>query len=326
MPDKYIMVMLINSLNGGFWLEPVIAAKGLVKEYNGKAAVKGINFIVKQRECFGILGPNGAGKSSIAKMIYCFSPVTQGDLLVLGMDVREKQRSIKERLGVVPQENNLDTDLTVLENLIVYGSFFKIPTRTVQEKSEEMLNFFELLDYKNEKVDKLSGGMKRRLTIARALINSPQILILDEPTTGLDPQARHLVWQRLRRLKEQGVTLLLTTHYMDEAEHLCDRLVVIDNGVILEEGRPRELVQKHIGYEVIEIGRGAEIVDEILKVGGTGIKGYKIVGDMLFVYPEDGQTLIDRLRPISESFSHQMLRHANLEDLFLKLTGRGLVE
>ncbi len=307
-------------------MEPVIAAKGLVKEYNGKAAVKGINFIVKKRECFGILGPNGAGKSSIAKMIYCFSPVTQGDLLVLGMDVREKQRSIKERLGVVPQENNLDTDLTVLENLIVYGSFFKIPTRTVQEKSEEMLHFFELLDYKNEKVDKLSGGMKRRLTIARALINSPQILILDEPTTGLDPQARHLVWQRLRRLKEQGVTLLLTTHYMDEAEHLCDRLVVIDNGVILEEGRPRELVQKHIGYEVIEIGRGAEIVDEILKVGGTGIKGYKIVGDMLFVYPEDGQTLIDRLRPISESFSHQMLRHANLEDLFLKLTGRGLVE
>ncbi len=307
-------------------MEPVIAAKGLVKEYNGKAAVKGVNFIVNQRECFGILGPNGAGKSSIAKMIYCFSPVTQGDLLVLGMDVRERQRSIKERLGVVPQENNLDTDLTVIENLIVYGSFFKIPTRTVQEKSDEMLDFFELLDYKNEKVDRLSGGMKRRLTIARALINSPQILILDEPTTGLDPQARHLVWQRLRRLKEQGVTLLLTTHYMDEAEHLCDRLVVIDNGVILEEGQPRELVQKHIGYEVLEIGRGAENIDEILKVGGTDIKGFKIVGDMLFVYPENGQTLIDRLRPISESFSHQMLRHANLEDMFLKLTGRGLVE
>ncbi len=307
-------------------MEPVIAAKGLVKKYNGKSAVKGINFSVKQRECFGILGPNGAGKSSIAKMIYCFSPVTQGDLFVLGMNVREKQRSIKERLGVVPQENNLDTDLTVIENLIVYGSFFKIPTRMVQEKSEEMLDFFELLDYKNEKVDKLSGGMKRRLTIARALINSPQILILDEPTTGLDPQARHLVWQRLRRLKEQGVTLLLTTHYMDEAEHLCDRLVVIDEGVILEEGQPKELVLKHIGHEVLEVGRGAEMVDEILKVGRTEIKGYKIVGDMLFVYPEDGQTLIDRLRPISESFSHQMLRHANLEDLFLKLTGRGLVE
>jgi len=307
-------------------LEPVIAANGLVKKYNGKAAVKGINFSVEQRECFGILGPNGAGKSSIAKMIYCFSPVTQGDLFVLGMNVREKQRSIKERLGVVPQENNLDTDLTVLENLIVYGSFFKIPTRTVQEKSEEMLGFFELLDYRNEKVDKLSGGMKRRLTIARALINSPQILILDEPTTGLDPQARHLVWQRLRRLKEQGVTLLLTTHYMDEAEHLCDRLVVIDEGVILEEGQPKELVLKHIGKEVLEVGRGAEIVDEILKVGGTDIKGFKIVGDMLFVYPEDGQTLIDRLRPISDSFSHQMLRHANLEDVFLKLTGRGLVE
>ena len=307
-------------------MEPVIAANGLVKKYNGKAAVKSINFSVKQGECFGILGPNGAGKSSIAKMIYCFSPVTQGDLFVLGMNVREKQRSIKERLGVVPQENNLDTDLTVIENLIVYGSFFKIPTRTVQEKSEEMLDFFELLDYRNEKVDKLSGGMKRRLTIARALINSPLILILDEPTTGLDPQARHLVWQRLRRLKEQGVTLLLTTHYMDEAEHLCDRLVVIDEGVILEEGQPKELVLKHIGNEVLEVGRGAEMVDEILKVGGTDIKGFKIVGDMLFIYPEDGQTLIDRLRPISDSFSHQMLRHANLEDVFLKLTGRGLVE
>jgi len=326
MPAKDIMEMLIKILNGGIYLEPVIAAKDLVKEYNGKAAVKGVNFSVNQRECFGILGPNGAGKSSIAKMIYCFSPVTQGDLLVLGMNVREKQRSIKERLGVVPQENNLDTDLTVIENLIVYGSFFRIPTRTVQEKSEEMLDFFELLDYRNEKVDKLSGGMKRRLTIARALINSPQILILDEPTTGLDPQARHLVWQRLRRLKEQGVTLLLTTHYMDEAEHLCDHLVVIDDGVILEEGQPKELVQKHIGYEVLEIGRGAENFDEILKAGGTEIKGYKIVGDMLFVYPEDGQTLIDRLRPFSDSFSHQMLRHANLEDVFLKLTGRGLVE
>lgn len=326
MPVKDIIEMLINSLNGGFWLESVIAAKGLFKKYNGKTAVKGIDFSVKQSECFGILGPNGAGKSSIAKMIYCFSPVTQGDLFILGMNVREKQRSIKERLGVVPQENNLDTDLTVLENLIVYGSFFKIPTRTVQEKSEEMLDFFELLDYRNEKVDRLSGGMKRRLTIARALINSPQILILDEPTTSLDPQARHLVWQRLRRLKEQGVTLLLTTHYMDEAEHLCDRLVVIDDGVILEEGQSKELVLKHIGNEVLEIGRGAENVDEILRVGRTEIKGYKIVGDMLFVYTDDGQTLIDRLRPISDSFSHQMLRHANLEDVFLKLTGRGLVE
>ncbi|NLI13700.1 MAG: ATP-binding cassette domain-containing protein [Peptococcaceae bacterium] len=307
-------------------MEPVVTAKNLVKKYNGKAAVKGINFSVKERECFGILGPNGAGKSSIAKMIYCFSPVTQGDLCILGMGVREKQRSIKEGLGVVPQENNLDTELTVIENLLVYGSFFKIPARTVREKSEEMLEFFELLEYKNEKVDKLSGGMKRRLTIARALINSPQIMILDEPTTGLDPQARHLVWQRLRRLKEQGVTLLLTTHYMDEAEHLCDRLVVIDEGVILEEGRPQELVHKHIGNDVLEIGRGAEIAGEILKVGQHEIKGYKIIGDMLFVYPADSQTLIDKLRPFSDGFSHQMLRHANLEDVFLKLTGKGLAE
>lgn len=307
-------------------LAPVIIANGLVKKYNGRAAVKGINFSVMQGECFGILGPNGAGKSSIAKMIYCFSPVTQGDLFVLGMNVREKPRNIKKRLGVVSQENNLDTDLTVIENLIVYGSFFKIPARMVLSRAEEMLAFFELLDYKNSKVDKLSGGMKRRLTIARALINSPEILILDEPTTGLDPQARHLVWQKLRRLKEQGVTLLLTTHYMDEAEHLCDRLVVIDDGVILEEGQPRELVLKHIGNEVLEIGRGAEIEADILKAGGESIRGYKVVGDMLFIYPEDGQDLIGKLRPLSDRFSHHLLRHANLEDVFLKLTGRGLVE
>lgn len=307
-------------------MKTIIAAKDLVKTYNGRAAVKGITFGVTQGECFGILGPNGAGKSSIAKMIYCFSPVTQGNLSVLGMSVREKPRQVKERLGVVPQENNLDTNLTVIENLVVYGSFFQIPARIVLTRAEEMLDFFELSDYKNSKIDELSGGMKRRLTIARSLINSPEILILDEPTTGLDPQARHLVWQRLRRLKELGVTLLLTTHYMDEAEHLCDRLIVIDEGVILEEGQPKELVLKHIGHEVLEVGRGAEMVDEILEAGKTNIKGFKIVGDMLFIYPEDGQTLIDRLRPVSDSFSRQMLRRANLEDVFLKLTGRGLAE
>jgi lipooligosaccharide transport system ATP-binding protein len=306
-------------------LDLVITASNLVKKYNDKPAVKGINFQVRQKECFGILGPNGAGKSSIAKMIYCFAPVTEGELFVLGMDVQANPRNIKRRLGVVAQDNNLDTDLTILENLQVYGSFFSIPASEVTASSLGMLKFFGLYDYRDEKVDKLSGGMKRRLTIARALINSPEILILDEPTTGLDPQARHLVWQKLRNLKEQGVTILLTTHYMDEAEHLCDRVILIDEGVILEEGMPAELVAKHIGNEVLEIGRGANISADILKSGGDSIKGYKIVGDMLFLYPSDGQVLLEVLRPLTRHFLHVMLRRANLEDVFLKLTGRGLV-
>lgn len=307
-------------------MDLVITADNLVKKYNHKPAVNGISFNVRQKECFGILGPNGAGKSSIAKMIYCFSPVTEGELLVLGLDVRSDPRDIKRKLGVVSQDNNLDTDLTVLENLQVYGSFFSIPAGEVTAASLDMLNFFGLYEYRNEKVDKLSGGMKRRLAIARGLINSPEILILDEPTTGLDPQARHLVWQKLRNLKEQGVTILLTTHYMDEAEHLCDRVILIDEGVILEEGMPAELVAKHIGNEVLEIGRGANISEEILKAGGDNINGYKIVGDMLFLYPADGQVLLEVLRPLTRHFPHVMLRRGNLEDVFLKLTGRGLVE
>lgn len=302
----------------------VITAQDLVKAYNGKQAVREISFAVKPRECFGLLGPNGAGKSSTVKMIYCFSPVTSGTLTVLGLDVRKKARDIKRRIGVVAQDNNLDTDLTVLENLLVYASFFDMPAGPALSRSLELLDFFGLLDDQGKKVDSLSGGMKRRLTIARALINSPEILILDEPTTGLDPQARHLVWQRLRRLKEQGVTLLLTTHYMDEAAQLCDRLVIIDNGKILEEGFPRELVIKHVGDEVLEIGRGAEHLEDILEAGGPHVKGHMIIGDALFLYPSDGQALLEALRPLSRRFFHQMLRYATLEDVFLKLTGRGL--
>lgn len=309
-----------------YLLDHVITADNLVKKYNDRTAVKGINFNVLHRECFGILGPNGAGKSSIAKMVYCFSPVTSGKLMVLGMDVSLKPREIKKRLGVVAQDNNLDSDLTILENLRVYGSFFNIPASQLAAASMETLEFFALLDYRHEKVDKLSGGMKRRLTIARALINSPEILILDEPTTGLDPQARHMLWQKLRSLKERGVTLLLTTHYMDEAEHLCDRLIIMDEGTILEEGRPGNLVTKHIGSHVLEIGLGDADPGEVLKCGGGLVRGYKKVGDMLFLYPNDGQALIDTLRPLSRSFSRVMLRGANLEDVFLKLTGRGLVE
>lgn len=307
-------------------MEFVITAQDLVKEYNGKRAVNRVNFAVKSRECFGLLGPNGAGKTSTVKMIYCFSPVTAGQLTVLGMDVNKQPRQIKKRIGVVPQDNNLDPDLTVLENLLVYAGFFYIPRRQAYPRSEELLEFFGLLGQRNDKVDTVSGGMKRRLTIARALINSPEILILDEPTTGLDPQARHLVWQRLRRLKEQGVTLLLTTHYMDEAAQLCDRLVIIDNGNILEEGTPQALVKEHIGNEVLEIGRGGDLLDEILETGGDNAKRHKLVGDTLFIYPSDGQVLMDLLRPLSRRFSRLALRHATLEDVFLKLAGRGLEE
>lgn len=303
----------------------VITAKDLVKEYDGKRAVDKVNFAVKPRECFGLLGPNGAGKTSTVKMIYCFSPVTAGQLTVLGMDVKKQARQIKGKIGVVPQDNNLDPDLTVIENLLVYASFFNISHNQAVNRSEELLEFFGLYNQKDDKVDTASGGMKRRLTIARALINSPEILILDEPTTGLDPQARRLVWQRLRRLKEQGVTLLLTTHYMDEAQ-LCDRLVIIDNGNILEEGIPEDLVKNHIGDEVLEIGRGAELLDEILEVGGDNASKHNLIGDTLFIYPTDRQALIDLLRPLSRRFSHVMLRHATLEDVFLKLTGRGLEE
>lgn len=305
-------------------MEFVIAARDLVKEYKGRRAVGGINFTVRPRECFGLLGPNGAGKSSTVKMIYCFSPVTAGSLLVLGMDVGKKAREIKNRIGVVAQENNLDTELTVLDNILVYAGFFNIPGRVARQRAKELLEFFELSGYQGERVETLSGGMKRRLTIARAMVNSPEILILDEPTTGLDPQARHLVWQRLRRLKEQGVTLLLTTHYMDEAAQLCDRLVIVDNGIILEEGTPGELVKKHIGEEVLEIGRGAELLNEVLKAVETNVRGHMVIGDTLFLFPLDGQSLMESLRPLARRFSHRMLRHATLEDVFLKLTGRGL--
>ncbi|NPV93106.1 MAG: ATP-binding cassette domain-containing protein [Firmicutes bacterium] len=307
-------------------MDAVIEARGLVKAYDGKRAVDEISFEVWPGECFGLLGPNGAGKTSTVKMIYGFSPVTAGELVVLGRDVRSRAREIKRRIGVVPQENNLDLDLTVTENLLVYASFFDMAAASARVRVEELLDFFGLAEKTTARVDDLSGGMKRRLTIARALINSPEILLLDEPTTGLDPQARHLIWQRLRRLKEQGVTLLLTTHYMDEAAQLCDRLVIMDLGRILEEGSPTELVKKHIRDGVLVLGGGADFLDEILEVGGEETRERLLIGDTLFLYPEDGAVLLDKLRPLNTRFSQVMLRGATLEDVFLKLTGRGLDE
>lgn len=305
-------------------MKVIVAAKNLTKEYNGLRAVNNISFQVLEKECFGFLGPNGAGKSSTVKMIYCLSPVTTGKLIVLGMDVKQKAREIKQKIGVVPQENNLDPDLKVNANLIVYASFFGLPRKEAVRQSQSLLEYFGLEDKADERIESLSGGMKRRLVIARALMNKPDLLILDEPTTGLDPQARHLVWQRLRRLKMQGVTLILTTHYMDEAYQLCDRLVIMDQGKIIEEGKPYELIAKHIGREVLELGCAKDCHQEVLTRVNSLISGHQVVGDNLFLYPYEGQNLLAVIQKMSFDFSPLLLRPANLEDVYLKLTGRGL--
>lgn len=304
--------------------ELVIMAENLYKEYSGRQALRGINFSVHKGERFGLLGPNGAGKSSTARMISCTSPVSSGKLTVLGMDVSTSPREIKRRLGVVPQENNLDTDLTVLENLLIYAGFFDIPSRQARQKARDLLDFFGLSGNAGDKVNNLSGGMKRRLTIARALVNDPEIIILDEPTTGLDPVARHMVWQRLRHLEEKGVTLLITTHYMEEAAYLCGRLVIIDEGVILEEGEPGELVERHIGAELVELGNGTAVADEIAGRLAGVLRGHMVVGETLYLFPLDTAALAREIQQISHLFSYQTTRHATLEDVFLKLTGRGL--
>ncbi|MCG8400987.1 MAG: ATP-binding cassette domain-containing protein [Firmicutes bacterium] len=304
----------------------VVAARNLVKEFNGLRAVNGISFSVRRQECFGILGPNGAGKTSTVRMVFNFSPITAGELKVLGLDVTRQARQIKARLGIVPQENNLDPDLRVLQNLLVYASFFNIPEREARNRALAQLEFFGLSEKKDAKIDQLSGGMKRRLTIARALINNPEIVILDEPTTGLDPQARHTVWQRLRQLRGRGVTLIMTTHYLEEAAQLCDRLIIMDHGDILDEGAPDFLVDKHIGAEVLEVGQGAAAADTLLKQFSNQIRGHLVVGDNLVLYPLNGRELLSRLQELPRQFDHYLLRPATLEDVFLKLTGRGLAE
>lgn len=302
----------------------VIVAENLYKNYNGLQAVAGISFSVRARESFGILGPNGAGKSSTVSMIYGFSPLSAGRLTVLGLDITRQARTVKARLGVVPQENNLDVDLTVLQNLLVYASYFSIPGPAARARALELLKFFSLEEKAGEKVEKLSGGMKRRLTIARALVNNPEIIILDEPTTGLDPHARHLVWQQMRALKEQGVTIVLTTHYLEEAHQLCDRLLIMDRGVILDEGRPDVLVDRHTGPEVLEAGGGAALKEEILpRIAGLA-RDHLAMGDTLYLYPRDGQALLAVLQGLPHRFSRLVLRQATLEDVFFKLTGRGL--
>jgi lipooligosaccharide transport system ATP-binding protein len=302
----------------------VIQAEKLVKRYGAFIAVDQIDFRVNTQECFGFLGPNGAGKTSTMRMIYGFSPVTDGKLTVLGHDVTKEIRKIKAQIGVVPQEDNLDPDLKILQNLLVYARYFDIPQALAMERARESLELLQLWERRDAQIRELSGGMKRRLMIARALINDPQLLILDEPTTGLDPQARHLVWQKLRYLKSRGVTMLITTHYMEEAAQLCDRLVLMDKGKIIAEGTPAELIARHASREVLEL-RVSDGAKPRLRHQLAQLQAHsEEVGDTLYIYTEDGRGLHAQLD--LASVDRVLLRHATLEDVFLRLAGRALQE
>ena len=305
-------------------MNTIISARNLVKKYGELTAVDGISFDIAEGECFGFLGPNGAGKTSTVKMIHCVSPVTAGTLTVNGLPARVENRALKKITGIIPQEITLDTDLTVRENLMVFSKFFDIRRHDAAGRIDELLKFVELEAKRDSRINELSTGMKRRLLIARALLNQPKIIIADEPTTGLDPQARHLIWQRLRQLKTQGATLILTTQYMEEAQQLCDRIVVMYQGKILKEGVPSRLIEEEIGREVAEI-RISQDEDErlIAALGGTSC-GHERVGDTLFFYCRDGHDLWRKLNELD--LPNTVHRPATLEDVFLKLTGRSLIE
>ncbi|KQV69710.1 ABC transporter [Nocardioides sp. Root122] len=307
----------------------MISARGLRKSFGDFEAVKGIDVDVRKGEAFGFLGPNGAGKSSTMRMIASVSPVTSGELRILGMDPATEGPAIRSRLGVCPQEDTLDNELNVFDNLYVYGRYFGIDKATVRERADELLEFVQLTDKRKAKVDDLSGGMKRRLTIARSLVNRPDLLLLDEPTTGLDPQARHVLWDQLFRLKQAGVTLVITTHYMDEAEQLCDRLVVMDKGVIAAEGSPRELIEEHSTREVAELRFGiveeGNVHEQIAgKVEDLG--RLEILPDRILVYSADGEEVIAKVHERGLEPIAVLVRRSTLEDVFLKLTGRTLVD
>ena len=304
-------------------MSSVISAINLRKEFDELTAVAGISFSIEEGECFGFLGPNGAGKSTTMRMIYCVSPLTSGTLNVLGMDVTEdRQRDIKALIGVVPQENNLDPDFTVHKNLTVYARYFQIEPKLAAKRADELIEFMQLKEKRDSKIEELSGGMKRRLIIARALINDPRILILDEPTTGLDPQARHLIWERVRELKKRKVTVILTTHYMDEAEQLCDRLIIMDKGKIVAEGNPRDLIEEHVSSQVLEMIPPSDELIQLVKEEGWTFERY---ADRIFVYTNDSSIVMEKIKG-KVSLERSIIRNATLEDVFLKLTGRGLVE
>jgi len=306
----------------------IIFAENLVKRFGNLEAVRGVSFTVSPGECFGLLGPNGAGKTSIVKMVYGFSPITSGDLSVFGESISQHARQVKARIGVVPQEDNLDPELTVVENLLVYAGYFRLKKEIARERAREVLEFMELTEKADTAVNNLSGGMKRRLTLGRALINQPDLLILDEPSTGLDPYARHMVWQRLRKLKEAGTTMLLTTHYLEEASQLCDRLVILHQGKILEEGTPEGLINSHVGKEVLELGVGPEDRSTILAEAADLIKDNQILGDNLLLFTNMGEELAASVARLTATrgieVNYRRLRPSNLEDVFLKLTGETL--
>jgi lipooligosaccharide transport system ATP-binding protein len=305
--------------------EVLIRATGLTKRFGDFIAVSGIDFELRRGEAFGFLGPNGAGKSSTMRMIACVSPPSGGELSIFGLDPVADGAAIRSRLGVVPQEDMLDVELTVRENLLIYGRYFGLRRPVIAERTARLLDFVQLTERADDQVEPLSGGMKRRLTIARSLINEPEILLLDEPTTGLDPQARHVVWDRLFRLKQQGVTLILTTHYMDEAEQLCDRLVVMDGGRIAAEGSPRELIETYSTREVLELRfPTAEHEHAAQKLAHAPAERVEVLADRVLLYVSDGDAVLASVRGLGLEPLTSLVRRSTLEDVFLRLTGRRL--
>ncbi|HEV7678426.1 MAG TPA: ABC transporter ATP-binding protein [Candidatus Dormibacteraeota bacterium] len=307
----------------------LISARGLTKRFGERLAVDGIDFSVGRGEVFGFLGPNGAGKTTTMRMIGCVSPVTAGQLRVLGMDPATDGPRIRARLGVVPQADTLDTELSVRDNLVIYARYFDIPRREARSRIDELLAFVQLSERVDEPVDALSGGMKRRLTIARGLINDPDIILLDEPTTGLDPQARHLLWDRLYRLKQQGTTLVLTTHYMDEAEQLCDRIVVMDKARIVAEGSPQQLIERWSTREVVELrfvdASGAGDAVDVSRLADIAER-VEVLPDRVLLYASDGEAAVAAVHARGLQPASVLVRRSTLEDVFLRLTGRSLVE
>jgi lipooligosaccharide transport system ATP-binding protein len=299
----------------------LIKARGLTKKFGGFTAVDHIDFGVYKGECVGFLGPNGAGKTTTVRIIYCFLPLTEGELSVAGMSVAERAREIKSMVGVAPQEDNLDPDFSVIKNLQVYARYFDISKAEAVKRAKEQLKFFQLEEKRNVLISELSTGMKRRLILARALINEPQILLLDEPTTGLDPQARHIVWDEVRSLRKQGVTIIITTHYMEEAAALCDRILIMDNGKIIEQGKPAELVKKHVGEDVLEVDNDEKLL-QALKAEFPDAR-FEVFGDRIHVFTAQPHGVFERFLEKNQ-VTNVTIRNANLEDVFLKLTGRGL--
>jgi lipooligosaccharide transport system ATP-binding protein len=306
--------------------DALISARKLVKRFGDFTAVDGIDIDVAPGEAFGFLGPNGAGKTSTMRMIGCVSPMSEGQLRIFGLDPTRDGRKIRARIGVVPQADQLDNELTVLENLVIYARYFDIGRRAAKERAADLLDFVQLSDRASSQVEPLSGGQKRRVSIARSLINDPDLLLLDEPTTGLDPQARHLLWDKLYQLKERGATLVLTTHFMDEAEQLCDRLVVMDNGRIAAEGSPVSLIAQYSTREVLEVrfgqGKNGEVAGRVEGIG----ERIEVLPDRLLIYAHDGEAALAEVHARELVPESSLVRRSSLEDVFLRLTGRTLIE